>query len=66
MFESSGMAVSISRLVFSVLSCSTISDQFASIIQSVITGTSNIIVVLLTFITIFSYMSTFTVLTSNL
>jgi len=66
MFESSGVAVSLSGLVFSVLSFSTISDQFVSIVQSVITGTSNIIVVLLTFITIFMHISMFTVLISNL
>ena len=40
MFESSGMALSISRIVFCVLSCSTISGRFASIVQSVITGIS--------------------------
>jgi hypothetical protein len=66
MFESSGMAVSVSRLVFSVLSCSTVLGQFASIVQSVITGTSNVIVVLLIFITIFRCMSMFTLLISHL
>jgi len=48
MFESSGTAISNSRQVFSFLSWSTVSGQFASIVRSVITGTSHIIVILLT------------------
>jgi len=52
MFESSGLAISISRQVFSFSSQSTISGRFASIVQSVITVTSHIIVVPLTFMTL--------------
>jgi len=48
-FELSGMAILISRQVFSFLSCSTISGQFPSIVRSVITGTFSIVVVPLTF-----------------
>jgi len=44
-FESSGMAVSISRQVFSYLSCNTLWGQFASIVWSVITNVSHMIVV---------------------
>jgi len=43
------MAISISGQVFSLLSCSTVSGRFDSVVQSVITGTSHIIVVLLMF-----------------
>ena len=52
MFESSGRAILVSRQVFSFLSCSTISDQFASNVQSVITGASHIIVVQLTYMSL--------------
>ena len=62
-FKSSGMAISISRQVFSFLSCSTVSGQFASIVWSVITGMPNIIAILLTFITLADM---FVVLVSNL
>ena len=50
-FESSGLAMSISRQVFSLLSNGTIPDQFASIIRSVIIGTCHIMAVQLTFMT---------------
>jgi hypothetical protein len=49
-FESTGMAISINRQVFCFFSGCTISDWFASIVQSVITGMSHIIVVLWIFI----------------
>jgi len=51
-FETSGMAISICRQVFSFLSCSTTLGQLASIVQSGITGMSHIIVVPLTFMTL--------------
>ena len=41
-FELSGMALSISGQVFSLLSCSTVSGRFASIVQPVMTGRSHI------------------------
>ena len=47
--ESSGVAISISMQVFSFLSCSTVSGWYASVVWSVITGTSYITVVPLTF-----------------
>ena len=47
-FKSSGKAVLVSRQVFSLLSCSTISGQFASNVRSVITSMSHRIVVSLT------------------
>jgi len=40
-FESCGVAVSISRQVFSLLSCSTLSGQFHTVIRSVIAATSS-------------------------
>ena len=49
-FEPSGMAISISGQVFSFFSCRTVSGQFTNIFQFVITGTSHITVVLLTFV----------------
>jgi hypothetical protein len=51
-FESCGMAISISKQVFSFLSRNTVSGWFASIVQSVITGASHIIVVPLIFMTL--------------
>jgi hypothetical protein len=51
-FESTGMAISISRQVFCFFSCCTVSDRFASSVRSVVTGTSYIIVVLWIFISI--------------
>ena len=54
-FESSGMVRSISRQIFSFLSCSTISGQFASIVKSVITSTSHIMVVPLTLLLLLNY-----------
>ena len=62
-FESPGMAIVISRQVFSFLSCSTISVQFASIVWSVINGMPNIIAISLTFTTLSGM---FIVLVSNL
>jgi hypothetical protein len=56
-FESSGMATSISRQVFSVLSCSTTSGRFASTVRSVITDTSHVTVVPLTVMTLSSICS---------
>ena len=52
-FESTGMAISIRMQVFSFfLSSSTTSGRFASIVRSVITGTSHITMVPLTFKTL--------------
>jgi len=50
-FELSGMAISISRQAFSLLSSSTIRGQFPSIVRSLITGTCHVMVVPLTFMT---------------
>ena len=55
--ESSGMTTSISKQVFSFLSCSIISGRFASVVRSVITGTSHILMVPLTFMTLSSSLS---------
>jgi hypothetical protein len=49
MFGSCGMAIWIRRQVFSYLSCSTLSVQFADIVRSVTAGTSHIIVAPSTF-----------------
>jgi hypothetical protein len=65
MFESCRMAISISRQVFCFLSCSAISCQFASIVQSVITGTSHIIVEPLTFMTLSGICSQYLSVTCN-
>jgi hypothetical protein len=51
-FESSSMARSISRQAFSPFSCSMISGQFASLVWSMTTGKFHIIVVPLTFRTL--------------
>jgi hypothetical protein len=51
-FASTGVVILISRQVFSFLSCNTLSNQFASVVWSVIIGTSHIIVVSLTFMTL--------------
>ena len=48
-FESIGVAISISRQVFSFLSYSTVSGRFVSTVRSVTPGTSHIQVVPLTF-----------------
>ena len=48
-FKLSGVAISISRQVFSLLSFSTVSGQFASIVRSMKTGSCHIMVVPLTF-----------------
>jgi hypothetical protein len=53
MFVSYGVAQSISRQVFSFLSCSTVSDRCASIVRSVMTCRTHITVVLI-FMTISS------------
>jgi hypothetical protein len=50
-FESFLMAISISRQVFSFLSCSTIPGRFASIFRSVINGIFHLIMVLFSFMT---------------
>jgi len=55
MFESSGMAIMMSRQV-SFLSCSTMSSRFASIVRSVITGTCHVIMVPMTLMARSSYM----------
>jgi hypothetical protein len=65
MFESCRMAISISRQVFCFLSCSAISGQFASIVRSVITGTSHIIVEPLTFMTLSGICSQYLSVTCN-
>ena len=54
------------RQVFSFLSCITISGQFASIVRSVITSTSHIIVVPLTFMILSGVWSYFSVTCSPL
>jgi len=51
-FDSSRTAISKSRQVFFSLSRSTVSSQFASIVRSVITGTSHIVVVSLIYMTL--------------
>ena len=56
-FESSGMAISISKQIFSFLSCRTVSGRLTNIVQFVITGTSHIMVVLLTFMTLSQHLS---------
>jgi hypothetical protein len=52
MFEPSGMDILVSRQVFCILSCNTIWGWFLVIVQSVISSISQIIVVLLTFMTL--------------
>ena len=64
-FESSGIATSISRQVFSVLSCSTTPGRFTSIVRSVITGTYHIIVVSLSFFTLSGTCSQYWSVTCN-
>jgi hypothetical protein len=49
------VALLITRPVFSFLSCSTLSDQFASVVHFVLTGMSHIKVVPLTFMTLQVY-----------
>ena len=65
-FQSSGMAISIIRQVFSFLSCSTISCRFASIFRSVETGAAHITVVSLAFVTLSCIPFMFIALVTNL
>ena len=64
-FETSGMAISISRQGFSFLTCSNISGQLASIVRSVINSTSHIIVVSLIFMTFPGVCSSYLSVTCN-
>ena len=65
MFESCRMAISISRQVFCFLSCSAISDQFASNVRSVIASTSHVIVEPLIFMTLSGKCSQYPSVTCN-